>query len=336
MTTLLPLDKLTSREMGRQMRFPIIPASYFGMVLGLSGLGTGWRFAAQVWHLPSITGEVISLASVAVWAILILLFTLKWLVARPDAVAEANHPVACCFIGLAGVATMLAAGGLLPYCRVAASVMVYAGASFNMLFGVWRTGGLWQGGRDPAFTTPVLYLPTAAGGFVSAIMLSALGHADWARLFFGVAFFSWLGLESVVIHRLFTAPAMAEALRPTLGIQIAPGPVALAAYLSLNPGPADIFAYMLIGHGLLQTAVMLRLVPWLRKEPFAPSYWAFTFGVTALAAGPIRLMARGDTGPAADLAPYLFAFANLVVAIVAAGTIWLVARGRLNLKWTGQ
>ncbi|HMA50006.1 MAG TPA: dicarboxylate transporter/tellurite-resistance protein TehA, partial [Magnetospirillaceae bacterium] len=179
------------------MKIPIIPASYFGMVLGLSGLGTAWRFAAKVWQLPSIVGEAISLTSVAIWAILMLLFVLKWLLARPEAMAEAAHPVACCFIGLAGVATLLAAGGLLPYCRGAAVVMVVAGVTFNMAFGVWRTGALWQGGRDTAFTTPVLYLPTAAGGFVSAALVAALGYPDWARLFFGVAFFSWLGLESV-------------------------------------------------------------------------------------------------------------------------------------------
>jgi tellurite resistance protein len=317
------------------MKIPIIPASYFGMVLGLSGLGTAWRFAAQVWHLPAIVGEVIALGSVAIWAILMLLFLLKWLFARPAAMAEVAHPVACCFIGLAGVATLLAAGSLLPYCRTAATVMVVAGATFNMAFGIWRTGGLWQGGRDTAFTTPVLYLPTAAGGFVTAILIAALGYPEWAKLFFGVAFFSWLGLESVVIHRLFTAPAMAEALRPTLGIQIAPCPVALSAYLTFNPGPADTFVYMLLGYGILQTLIILRLLPWIRKEPFAPSYWAFTFGVSALAACPVRLAARGETGPAADLAPYLFGFANLVVALIALGTLWLLVRGRLNLKWTG-
>lgn len=97
------------------MKFPVIPASYFGMVLGLSGLGTAWRFAAQVWPLPALVGEAISLFSVAVLAVLLVLFSLKWLMARADAAAEAAHPVACCFIGLAGVATMLAAGGLLPY-----------------------------------------------------------------------------------------------------------------------------------------------------------------------------------------------------------------------------
>jgi len=317
------------------MRFPLIPASYFGMVLGLSGLGTAWRFAAQVWHLPAIMGEIVSLASVAVWALLVILFVLKWLAARPDAIAEACHPVQCCFVALAGVATMLAAGGLLPYSRPAAEVMVAAGAAFSLGFGVWRTGGLWQGGRDPASSTPVLYLAAVAGGFVSATLLSALGHADWGRLFFGASLFSWLSIESVLIHRLYIAPAMAEPLRPTMGVQIAPAPVGLAAYLSLEPGPADLAAYMLLGYGLLQTLIILRLLRWIRKEPFALSYWAFTFGITALAAGPLRMAARGDVGPAAQLAPYLFIFANLVVGLIALGTLWLIARGRLNLKWIG-
>jgi tellurite resistance protein len=70
-------------------------------------------------------------------------------------------------------------------------------------------------------------------------------------------------------------------------------------------------------------------------RPFPPrSYWAFTFGITALATDPLRLAARGDAGPAAQMAPYLFLFANLVVGLIALGTIGLAARGRLNLKWT--
>lgn len=317
------------------MKIPLIPASYFGMVLGLSGLGTAWRFAAQVWHLPPFVGEVVSLISVTIWAVLMLLFALKWLLARPEALAEAGHPVACCFIGLAGVATMLAAGGLLPYSRQAAEILVAVGGTFSLGFGVWRTGELWKGGRDPAFSTPVLYLPAVAGGFVGANLLATLGHAEWGRLFFGASFFSWLAIESVLIHRFYTAPAMAEAMRPTFGIQIAPAPVGLAAYLSVNPEPADLVAYMLLGYGLLQTLIMIRLLPWIRKEPFALSYWAFTFGITALATDPLRLAARGDVGPAAQLAPYLFGFANLVVGLIALGTIRLLARGRLNLKWTG-
>jgi len=304
-------------------------------VLGLAGLGGVWRAAAQAWQFPAAAGEAIMAFAVAVWAVLLVLYSLKWLVARTDANGELIHPVQCCFIGLSGVATMLAAWALAPHARLAAEIIAAAGGAFTLWFSIWRTGGLWQGGRDPATTTAVLYLPTVAGNFVGANIAAALGHADWGQLMFGAGFFSWLAIESILIHRLLTAPEMAEPLRPTLGIQIAPATVGLSAYLSVYPGEPGLFAHMLLGYGLLQTLVMLRLLPWIGKAPFSPGYWAFTFGITALAAGPLRMMARGDSGPAAALAPVLFIFANLVVGLVALGTVWLLIRGRLNLKWSG-
>ena len=57
----------------------------------------------------------------------------------------------------------------------------------SLAFAVWRTAGLWQGGRRPRTTTAVLYLPTIAGSIVSATVASAFGHSDnWGQLAFGV------------------------------------------------------------------------------------------------------------------------------------------------------
>lgn len=39
--------------------------------------------------------------------VLIILYTLKWLTAREDALAESRHPIQCCFVGLVGVAPIL-------------------------------------------------------------------------------------------------------------------------------------------------------------------------------------------------------------------------------------
>jgi tellurite resistance protein len=308
------------------MSIKTVPVSYFGVVLGLSGLGAAWRTAHEVWGLPPEIGDVLTWIAFVVWAALVVLYALKWIQAREDAIAELRHPVQCCFAGLLGVSTMLVGLGALHSTRPVAVVLVSLGFFLTAAFALWRTGLLWQGGRDPAANTPILYLPLVAGAFVTATALAGLGHADWAQLAFGAGLFSWLAIESVLLHRLYTAPELAIPLRPALGIQLAPPAVGLIAYVSLSSGPLDGFARGLLGYALLQAAVLVRLLPWILRQPFAPSYWAFTFGATALGTAPLRMMERGETGAVALIAPWTFAGANLVVAATAAGSLVLLAR----------
>jgi tellurite resistance protein len=308
---------------------PLVPAAFFGIVLGVAGLGNSWRAAHQVWHLPAVVGEVLLGLATAIWALLLLLFVLKWIFARTEAYGEAFHPVQCCFIGLAGVSTMLIALAALPYSRLAALILFGFGAAFTLGFALWRTGMLWQGEREHAATTPVLYLPTVAGGFVTATAAGALGYAEWGQFAFGVALFSWFAIESVLLHRLYTVATLPAPLRPTLGIQLAPPTVGAVAYLSVNGGVPDLAAHALVGYGVVQALLLLRLLPWILQQPFAASYWSFTFGATALATAPIRMVGHGDTGPIAQLAPILFVGANIAVGLIALGTLILIVRGRL-------
>jgi tellurite resistance protein len=175
----------------------------------------------------------------------------------------------------------------------------------------------------------VLYLPSVAGSFVAGTVAAALGFADWARLAFGAGLFTWLAIESVLLSRLLTAPRLAPALRPTLGIALAPPAVGAVTLIAVAPGEGGLLAHAMIGYAVLQAAVLLRLLPWIMEQPFAPSYWAFTFGATALATAPLRLIADGEQGAVAALAPVIFVAANLVVGIVACCTIRRVLQGRL-------
>ncbi|MCG2639863.1 MULTISPECIES: dicarboxylate transporter/tellurite-resistance protein TehA [Bradyrhizobium] len=315
--------------MSKGFKPPIVPAAFFGIVLGLAGLGNAWRAAHQVWQLPAIIGEIILAVASIVWAVLIGLFVLRWIFARAESVSEAHHPVQCCFIGLAGVSTMLIALAAAPYSHHAAMILFGLGGAFTLGFALWRTGLLWRGNRDHTATTPVLYLPTVAGGFVTAGVSAALGYPDWGQLAFGVALFSWFAIESVLLHRLYTVETLPVALRPTLGIQLAPPVVGAVAYLAINGGVPDMFAHILIGYGLMMALLLLRLLPWIMEQPFSVSYWSFTFGATALAIAPIRVVGHGDTGAIALLAPYLFAAANIVVGLIMLGTLRLIVQGRL-------
>jgi hypothetical protein len=72
-----------------------------------------------------------------------------------------------------------------------------------------------------------------------------------------------------------------------------------------------------------------RLIPWIVRQPFAPSYWAFTFGLSALAISFLRFVERGASGPISLAAPYVSIAVNLAIGGIAAGTLWLLLRGRL-------
>ncbi len=308
---------------------PLVPASFFGIVLGLAGLSNAWRAAHVAWGLPAAIAEVIVICAIVAWAAVALLYGLKWVVAPAVAAEEAEHPVQCCFIGLAGVSTLLIAQGVLPTSRSLAVGLFLLGAGFTMCFALWRTGLLWRGGRSGAATTPVLYLPMVAGGFVGATVASALGWRDWGQLAFGAGFFTWLAVESVILLRLYMADPMPPALRPTLGIQLAPPAVGAVSYLSIGQGAPDLVAHLLIGYGLLQAALLLRMSRWIAEQPFGPSYWAFTFGATALAGAMVRLTPGDPGGAIATLAPIVFAIANVVVLGIAVGTLLQLFSGRL-------
>ena len=324
-----PADQGSVQPANKIRWLPSVPAAFFGIVLGLAGLGNAWRAATAAWHMPAAIGETLMGTATIVWVVQVILYCLKWVYRRQDAIAEALHPVQCCFIGLGGVSTLLISLAILPYHRPAAFLLFMVGAAFTLGFAVWRTGLLWQGGRDPAATTPVLYLPTVAGGFVAAAASAAFGFPEWGQLAFGAALLSWLAIESVLVHRFYTLPEMAVALRPTFGIQLAPPAVAAVAYYAVNGGHADLGINALLGYGTLQALVLLRLLPWLLKAPFSASYWAYSFGVAALTTTPLRMIAHGQIGPVTQIAPVLFVFANLVTGLIALGTLKLLVQGHL-------
>jgi tellurite resistance protein len=305
-----------------------VPAAFFSIVLGVAGLGGAWRLAAALWDSPPLIGEAILLFAAVIWAVLVVLYAAKWLFATPQALAEFNDPIQCCFIGLAPVSTLLIAIAVAPYHRPLALILFGVGAAGQVVFATCRTGRLWQGARDPVTTTPILYLPTVAGCFVTATASSALGLTGWAAPFFGAGLFSWLAIESVLMNRLYTGAPLQVPLRPTIGIQLAPPTVGAVALLSVPDAP-PLVAEMLLGYGVVQVLILFRLMPWIGAGRFAASYWAFSFGLDALAAGMMRLQQMGTQGLLAQAALPAFVLANAVVLLLAVGSIWLLIRGRL-------
>ena len=114
-----------------------------------------------------------------------------------------------------------------------------------------------------------------------------------------------------------------------IGIQVAPPVVGGTAYLSLTQGQPDLIAYALLGYGLYQALLMLRLLPWIGTQRFSPAYWAFSFGVAALPGMAIRMVERGANGEMVNLAFGLFVAANVIIGLLMWKTVALWLRGTL-------
>ena len=223
--------------------------SLFGMALGLLGLSGAWhRLEPAGVPLAGPVAAGILAFALGLLALLVLLWLAK--AVRHSAVLrqELPHPVQGALLALMPVALLMAvalAAGRWPPARDALlplALVVLAGQGWM----AWRVvANLSTGKTPPELVTPALYLPTVPGGFVGAMALQALGFHGWATLLMGMGLGAWALLEMRILNRLFAGP-LPLALRPTLGIEMAPAAVGSLAACTLWPAlPADALMVML-------------------------------------------------------------------------------------------
>ena len=319
-----------------------IPASFFAMVLGLVGLGDCWRLGDKLWAgkpmwiFPAWISEAVMAVAALVWIVLMLAYANKWLFARAEARAELYHPIQRCFIGLTGVSTMLIAVALERYSHDGAVALFVIGSIMQLGYGSAFTARAWRGELPVEQVTAALYLPTVAGNLVSAFVGAYVGFPVLGALFFGAGMFAWLALESVFTLRFHVHASMPKPLRPTMGIMLAPPAVACVGYMFITGGVKteapmpDLFAQAMAGYALLQFFILVRAMRWVAEQPFAASYWGYSFGVTGLSCVAIMLVKRGIASPPLEwLAVALFIVANAAIAVLIVGTVRLLLAGRL-------
>lgn len=315
----------------RASRVLNLPAGYFGMVLGIIGMGFAWRYASTIWPVSRVVGDALVIAATLIWLLLALAFITRAVRFPHSVLQEMRHPVASSFVSLFPATTMLVAIGFVPWMRPLSLVLFAIGVVLQLSYSAWQSAGLWRGKHPSEATTPGLYLPTVANNFISAMACGALGFNDAGLVFLGAGIF-WLSLEPVILQRLRSDGELPTAMRTSLGIQLAPALVACSAWLSVNGGEADTFAKLLFGYGLLQLLFMLRLMPWYLRQPFNASFWSFSFGISALATTGLHLGHQHPGGFFHTLAFPLFLFTNLIVGLLLVRTFLLLVRGKLLIR----
>ena len=307
-----------------------IQPGLFGIALGLLGLSGAWlRMQPLIGEAARAAYAALLAAGTTVLVVVSLLWAAK-VVRHFDVVRrEWVHPVQGPLLALLPVSTLLAVTLLAPFDgdgRIVATAVVLVALAMQLAI-AWEVVALLSTGRMPAeLVTPALYLPIVPGGLVGGMALAAVGFPGWAGLLFGSGIGGWALLEARILHQLFAGPLPA-AIRPTLGIEMAPASVSTLAAATLWPQlPADALMICL-GVACGPVIAVLTRWRWWSDVPFSVGFWSFSFPVAALAAAIVEAVRRG--GWSTWVAWIAVAIASAIIGFLALRTLWLLARGRL-------
>ena len=301
------------------------PPAIFPPIMGLFGLGLGWRAGAPAFGLPDAVGEMILGAATLLYLFALLAWAAKpW--RRPAVVLEELRVLP----GRAGLAAMtqsalLLAATLVPYAPGLATglgvlaFLAHAGLALLIL------GLILRGPAEARTVTPVWHL-VFAGFIVAPLAALPLGYETAARaILFGVlpvASAIWAVSLWQLVTRIPPAP-----LRPLLAIHLAPA--SLLAAVAAGLGMTTLATVL----SLFAASILIALLAasrWLTAAGFSALWGAFTFPLAAFA-GALFALAPGSEALRIAAGLVLVA-ATLIIPPIAFKVLQAWARGGLAAK----
>src|SRR3989441_9084600 len=262
--------------------------------MGLAGLGLSARAAATVFpgvlRAPAYFTELWVVLGLAAFILLLAAYLVK-LARYPAAVQdEFTNPATLGFCGALPVGMSLVVGGIAPYAPAIADVVWWIAVLLLFLFQIWALIRWLSGGIELARLNAG-WLIILVGGIVVPGPGIALGHVEASRFFFGVSASIAPLLTALLLYRAMVAAPLPEALRPSWFILLVPPSLIYANGVALF---AFDFLEILYFFGIVLAIALLVYARNFLRWPFAPSWWAFTFPLDALAYAAARYAQRSE------------------------------------------
>lgn len=307
-----------------------VPISFFSIPFGLLGLSGSWhRLVRLGFSQATLISDILLVMGTVSWALLSV-FLLLNLIKEPFKFWQTYlHPVQGALMALFPLSALLI---LINGIQLFPSYYFYwlALVVFFLLIQLaiaWRVvSQLSQGQMPEDLFTPALYLPAVAGGYIGAMALETLGLHGLSILLFGMGLGAWFILEVRILDRLFGKP-LPMALRPTLGIELAPIPVGALAFAVLWPDLGDTLLLIALGMSAGPVLAVTARYHWWAQVPFNAGFWSFSFPLAAMASVIAEAVYRGNWPPLVGLTAVLLATAVIVYLLIR--SFILLIKGKL-------
>lgn len=301
------------------------PPALFPPIMGLFGVGLGWRAASEAFGItPAIADLILGATSV------LFLFTLAAYLAKPLRRPAALMEDLRVLPGRAGLSAaslcvMLFAAVVAPYASGLATGLALLAFAIHVALVVAIVMTLIRGPEEGRVVTPVFHL-SFVGFIIGGVAANALGHPEIARwLLWSMlvpAGLIWGLSARQLLTRVPPAP-----LRPLLAIHLAPA--SLFTIVAASAGlTAPAYAFSALAAAIL--VALLVAARWLTVAGFSPLWGAFTFPLAAFAAALVTLsQGQGVLGIAGGA---VLVAATLVVPAIALRIFKLWPGGKLAAK----
>ncbi|MBV9805602.1 MAG: hypothetical protein JO286_00395 [Solirubrobacterales bacterium] len=302
----------------------------FAIPFGLAGLATAWAYAAHRGLAPPAIRDALSLVAAIAWVGTLVAY-LRPAARRSRTVSDdLTDPVAGPFVSVALIVPLvLVVDAVLLRAPGVARVIVDALIAAIVVSGAWYTGQwIYRPARLDQLH-PGYFLPTVAGGLLSAAAAGACGDIKLGETLFGLGMICWLILGSMILLRLLFWPPLPARLTPTLAIEVAPAAAATLAYLSIHGDHITAFVAGLGGYGLLMALAQIRLLPAYRRLAFGLGFWAFTFSWAIVTTAGLHWLADQHPAGWRTWSYLVLAAITLLVGAIAARTVIALRRGQL-------
>ena len=302
-------------------RLKNFPISFFAPVLGLAGFSLAIQRAQPLLLIPGWVFLGILGITIALFALVGIVYILKLLVFGKEVVKEYQHPVKINFFPLISK-TLLVLSVIFLNLDISVSKWLWIiGVVISTIFSISILGE-WISKEhfkiehmSPAWFIPVvgnLIIPIAGVQHFSP-------EISW--FFFSIGIVWMFILTTIILYRVIFHKQMAEKLVPTFFILFAAPAIAFIAYYKLT-NSFDAFAHILYYFSAFLFILIASKWKLFTKIKFYLSWWAYTFPLAAFTLATILMFHVTEI--------YLFKILTAIVLIIL--TVFVGLLGALTAK----
>ena len=274
----------------RLQNIAYFPASFFGMIMGLTGLSIAFIELNKILTGLLLVAEISMGFTLVLFSILMLMYLYKVVRFSKEVVAELKHPIKMNFVPTISISLLLLSIAFysLGYESLSKTTWI-VGAALQLSLTYWVLyNWVHHDFFTPEHSNPAWFIPIV-GNIVVPIVGIHHAPVEVSWFFFSIGIIFWLIVKAILVNRIIFHTPLQQKLIPTLFIFIAPPAVGFISYLALNNQVLNQFAMVLYFFGLAMTLLMLVSAGKFMKLNFALSWWAFTFPLAAMAIASYKM-----------------------------------------------